>query len=193
MPVTLQQFNYFAQYVLPSLDGHWMKDSIAITYLEGNFPTPQKALLPKNCGPAALSALFGLGVLQYLPGHALEMWKGLNRRDMEKALLELDLPFDRLHSSWPVFGLCLIQWQGPWLERCFNGSSLAYTHWVAVVENYVFDTNWGEWLPKNVWEECVVYNLLAAHKGNEGWKPLTAYEFHRRSDYATNSSCSSRR
>lgn len=94
---------------------------------------------------------------------------------MERALRSFGLQFKRCPNKWPKFGLCFVHWSGPWSNK-HPSEILRRTHWVAVVEDYVFDVNWAGWLPKQNWEEIIVEELLDRHALAHGWEPLTAYE-----------------
>ncbi len=95
---------------------------------------------------------------------------------MESAMTLVGAPFAKQHAHWPDAGLCLIQWTGPWSARPYRGSNLSQTHWVATACGFVFDVNWGSWLPKQNWEEVVLPELLLRRPSATGWEPLTAYE-----------------
>jgi hypothetical protein len=154
-----------------------MRDSIAISYLEAKLPTPSVTVLPQCCGPAALSALFGLEAISSLPPQSLNGGRGLNRRDMEHALLNLGLKFNRRQNCLPQFGLCLVQWEGPWIKRSYRGNDLIYTHWITVAHGYIFDVNWAGWLPVHIWEETVAADLIRCRRNATSWRPHTSYDF----------------
>tara|TARA_R110002049_G_scaffold284015_1_gene464538 strand:+ start:814 stop:1350 length:537 start_codon:yes stop_codon:yes gene_type:complete len=163
--------------VLPALDDHWLRDSLAVLFLEQHLQLFDNTTITKSCGPASLAAFVGAArveSLEHLAAKGLCSW--MNRRNMESTLRELGLPFTKHGETLPGLGIAMIQWQGPWSKNAYRGSELSHTHWIAVAENYVFDVMWGRWLPKSVWQEVIVDDLLR-QKGAHGWKPLTGYEF----------------
>lgn len=172
-PITActDSLNKFEQQVLPALEGHWMQDSHAVSFLEQNLPVPSQS---SACGQAAIEALLGSKAASYVRLKEDKLWT--NRTEMESALRRAGAEFDKRMAWWPRRGLCLIQWQGPWLDRSFRGSDLKLTHWVSVANDYVYDVNWAGWLPKHVWEDVVVYELLSEQEASFGWRPLTGYE-----------------
>lgn len=174
---TIHTLCLFSDAVLPALDDHWLRDSLAVLFLEQHLHQCNNSSVSKACGPASLAAFVGASRIEKLSHVATRgLCDWMNRRDMEASLRELGLTFTKQAQTLPRFGISMIQWQGPWLKHVFRGSNLAQTHWIAVAENYVFDVIWGSWLPLSVWQEVVVDDLLR-HKGAFGWKPLTSYEF----------------
>ena len=161
----------FEAHVIPAIEGHWLRDSLAVDFLEQHLPWTVSGDEPLACGPAAFGALFGSVQAENLRISRPQM----NRKEMESAIRGIGASFSRRQNHWPTRGLCLIQWQGPWLDRVFRGSNLQFTHWVCVAHGYVFDVNWSGWLPKSIWEEVVVHDLLHHHR-SAGWEPLTGYE-----------------
>ncbi|HEX4086924.1 MAG TPA: hypothetical protein VHY22_18560, partial [Chthoniobacteraceae bacterium] len=130
-----------------------------------------------TCGPTSFAAITGCSVsaaLPYFPSASVRPWT--NRTDMERALFEAGFDYSRKPDDWPTAGLCLIQFTGPWTERGFEQAALKYTHWVAVLGEYVFDVNWSGWLPRENWEEIVLEELLTFIPATSGWRALTGYE-----------------
>ena len=95
---------------------------------------------------------------------------------MERVLFEAGFDDVRKHTEWPTAGLCLIQFAGPWTGRGFAQAALAYTHWIAILGEYVFDINWSGWLPRENWESVVLDELLNCFPTATGWRVLTSYE-----------------
>lgn len=157
----------------------WLCHSLALTYLEGLTPCNETSSSVPNdagCGPMAFAALAGVSrneLAKYFPDVCDRSWT--NRRDMENAFRAFGLEFKKQANSWPTVGLCLIHWTGPWSSG-HHTQILKRTHWVAVIDDYVFDINWQGWLPKENWEDVVVDELLRSHPRSNGWTPLTAYE-----------------
>jgi hypothetical protein len=172
----LSRLENFREQVVPLLAGHWLRHSLALSHLESIAIAVQPEDEKFGCGPVAFGALVGISseeLIEFFPESEHRLWT--NRRDMEKALRTFGLQFRRCKKHWPKFGLCFVHWSGPWTNG-YPVEMLRRTHWVAVVEDYVFDVNWGGWLPKQNWEEIIVEELLSYHAFAEGWEPLTAYE-----------------
>lgn len=170
------RWSYFLNKVRPSISDHWLCHSIALTYLE-SLDALNNQISEVGCGPTAFAAMAGIPVdelLGYFPDMGDLPWT--NRKRMEQALQSFGWSFTKTQDEWPKLGLCLIHWCGPWTDRGYAHGILQRTHWVAVVADYVFDTNWRGWLPKENWEDAVVSELLQAHETAYGWKPLTCYE-----------------
>lgn len=168
------QLQRFFDYVLPALDEHCFRHSLAVSYLQTMYDEPQP--VDVGCGPTAFSALFGVRsdqLHEYFPEIRERPW--INRRDMEYALRERGCTFAKLDAGWPTIGFCLIHWHGPWTTRGYAHAILKRSHWVAVAGDYVFDVNWHGWLPKENWEDVVIPELLANCEAN-GWQTLSAYE-----------------
>jgi hypothetical protein len=170
------KIGYFFQYVLPAIENHWLRDSIASTHLEcmDDSLDEFEAL---GCGHLAFAALAGIRVREveiFFPQSGDRVW--VNRIEMERALRQFGWQFKKTASRWPNIGLCLIHWYGPWTSRGYAHGILQRTHWVAVLGNYVFDANWHGWLPKENWEDVVVAELLQNQDKAQGWIPLTGYE-----------------
>jgi hypothetical protein len=167
----------FRTRVLPALSDNWLRHSLALSYLESLRKDDCASWRTTACGPSAFAVLAGIAEDQmesYFPNSSSRSWT--NRREMEHALHRCGMPFSRQGKAWPRLGLCLIHWKGPWTEAKFPAAVLQRTHWVAVVEDYVFDVNWRGWLPRENWEDVVVTELIRGHANAVGWQPLTAYE-----------------
>jgi hypothetical protein len=167
---------YFFDYVLPVLSDHWLRHSIATTYLESMYGS-QLDEENVGCGPVAFAALCGVSVADlpmYFPRSPDRAWT--NRSQMEQAIENFGWSFIKVSSGWPKLGLCFIHWSGPWTERGYAHAILQRTHWIAVIEDYVFDVNWRGWLPKENWEDVVVPDLLQCQRNACGWMPMTSYE-----------------
>lgn len=167
----------FVEHIIPSLSGSWMRHCVALDQLEAFYPVTAGAGGDFGCGPAAFGAIAGIPsdeVAQYFPNSNERLWT--NRQHMEKALQSFGWRFTRVSDAWPQLGLCLVHWRGPWTKSQFAAAIMPRTHWVAVVDEYVFDVNWGGWLPRENWEDIVVSDLIRRHHKADGWEPLTAYE-----------------
>lgn len=165
-------FEALRSHVLPAVEGYWRADAVVTTFLDSRLSTPSNGDRESSCGRSALTAFFGPSAADRVLGTKQESWT--NRRTMESALKKLGVSFEKRHGDFPKQGLSLIQWRGGWSGRDFRGSGLLHTHWVAVVEQYVFDVNWPSWLPLHCWEELVARNLMTARNAT-GWSVLTSY------------------
>ena len=154
--------------VLPSVGDHWLRDSVAVDFLDRSLGEGSSF---ESCGIASFATFFGK---ENALRHLSQSWT--NRTQMGKALINVGARFKFKKHSFPSRGLCLIQWTGPWVESSFRGSDLAYTHWIAVAENYVFDINWGGWLPFTAWEDVVIHSLLRCNDKATGWTILSSFE-----------------
>jgi hypothetical protein len=130
-----------------------------------------------SCGPVAFAALAQLQLetaLLLFPEVRQQPW--INRVMMERALRAVGYDYVRASNTWPLFGLCLLHFTGPWTQRGYPAAILQNTHWVAVFGEYVFDINWNGWLPRSNWEEVIIENLLAQKALADGWTVMTSYE-----------------
>lgn len=154
----------------------WLYDSKAVTALESLLPSPPKSI-DSSCGEQAFLALFPrMSDSAMLPFGDTFKKGWLNRRDMTKMLRAAGTVFEVVPGELPTLGLALIEWTGAWDTESFWGSDLRHTHWVAVVDGFVFDVNWSGWLPRNIWEEAVLDDMISGMKGATGWRPHTGYE-----------------
>lgn len=169
------RISHFRSELWPRLAGDWLGAGFAVDYLASSMPDMHtKEAFDLGCGQLAFAAFVGISSAEsklYFPNR-----KWTNRKDMESALQGAGWPFEKRTGAWPQCGLCLVHWVGPWTSRNYAPAILQHTHWVAVIEDFVFDANWGAWLPKQNWEEVVVETILRHHSKASGWKPLSAYE-----------------
>lgn len=168
----IQVFERLRSVVLPSVEDYWRADAVVATFLDDHFSVQSGLPRHGNCGKVALSAFFGgKAVEDAMYGHA-HPW--MNRTAMANALKHLQVDFTKLSGEFPDFGLSLIQWLGIPGARAFRGSELMHTHWVAVVEDHLFDINWPAWLPRGNWDELVAQELMARN-GATDWTVLTSF------------------
>lgn len=172
---TLRMIERFRQGYTGAHQGCWRHECVAVSALEAALPIRHFSATV-SCGEAAFYALFpetGRGSDRFDRAFAKE-WT--NRRDMEGALTAVGSSYTVLRSQLPTVGMALIEWTGSWKLERFWGSDLRRTHWVAVVDGLVFDVNWGGWLPKEIWEDVVVSEIIAQIPGATGWQPHTGYD-----------------
>lgn len=160
--------------VAPSVEGYWRADAVVTAFLDCNLPGYAVDHDQATCGLASLSAFFGSQAAARATQGSEVPW--MNRRMMEKALTSLGMTFDRKSGVMPDQGVVLLQWHGAWSRRNYRGRNLAYTHWVSVIDGYVFDVNWPGWLPFESWERLVLDELLERRRA-AGWDVLSGYEF----------------
>ncbi len=94
---------------------------------------------------------------------------------METCLKKLGANFLKHQGRIPPQGLALLHRVSNYPKKSYRGSFLADTHWVAVVDDYVFDVNWPQWLPSKHWKSLVGKPLASVH-GDEAWEIVTGYE-----------------
>lgn len=134
-----------------------------------------------NCGPAALCAVLGKTPAEIRP-HLLdfETKHYMNPTLMLGVLRGLDVKHQLVHRTddpelapvWPSFGLCRVQWHGPWTRPGVPmRARYRQTHWIATSVSKergltVFDVNAlagiPDWIPLRMWSEKLVPWLLQA-------------------------------
>ncbi len=157
--------------VYPSVEGYWRADAAIAAYLDSTMPPVGTGR--EQCGPAALAALFGREHIEPVVATLSTPW--INRRSMESCLRRIGAPFRKHPCEVPAQGLVLLQRIGLKEQRSFRGSFLVDTHWVAVVDDFVFDVNWPSWIPSSHWKGLVGEPLASQH-GALDWKVVTGYE-----------------
>ena len=104
-----------------------------------------------NCGPVSFATTAGLEVcrvMRYFSHFEKKPWTNLTQ--MRRAFAETGIETTTLKRAWPIRGVALIQWLGPWTERdFFAGWTLEHTHWVAVEGQLIFDYTQREWLHRD--------------------------------------------
>ena len=155
----------------------WMYESLVISALDMALPPPSLPHQNPNCGVQAFRALFpraGAAADNEFNHANASGW--MNRRNMEAALKKVGGNYRVLPRQLPRTGLALIEWTGTWRSEGFWGSDLKHTHWVAMAEGFVYDINWSGWLPRKIWEEVVLDDVIANLPKATGWRPHTGYE-----------------
>lgn len=137
-----------------------------------------------NCGPGALATMTGLkpeNVLPHIP--RFQERRYTNPTMMAHAIrsLGLRIKFARMQTHLTEYGLCRIQWHGPW-TRPGVPAAAAYrkTHWIGamIIEDiqWVFDINCG-WVEALEWEQETVPGLVKMHPGADGkWSATHRWE-----------------
>lgn len=142
-----------------------------------------------SCGHAALAAILGREVCDVWQAarHEFEGRAYVSGPAMENALSKLRpgnwRPGAARGQEFPVRGLVLMQFEGPWMARGLPlGAQLAHTHWIATVRSpeniMVYDINnrGGEWMSRGPWEWETLRDLLAHQKRATGWHVRRSYE-----------------
>lgn len=135
-----------------------------------------------NCGPGAIAAIMGLTLDEVRPLMGdFERKRYTNPTLMWDTLGRIGRPWSRMRAplTWPVHGLCRIQWHGPWMDEGVPiAARYRHTHWVAARSApgaiAVFDINAisvGGWLPLKVWGDELVPWIIAeaVPRGNGAW------------------------
>lgn len=125
-----------------------------------------------NCGPAALAAIAGLTLDEVRPHLGdFETKRYTNPTLMWSAMKSIGLRWrmSRNTTAWPVYGLCRVQWEGPWTAPGVPiRVRYRHTHWVgaATVNGQVgvFDVNalgnGSGWSSLKDWSEVLVPWIL---------------------------------
>ncbi len=137
-----------------------------------------------NCGPAAIAAICGLTLDEVRPHMGDFEARGYTNPTLMWAVLrsigikwwEVKPP-----GPWPEYGLCRVQWEGPWTEPGVPmRARYRHTHWVGAHtresgEIGVFDINaignGSGWSSLNDWREKLVPWILkeCVPRANGSW------------------------
>lgn len=151
-----------------------------------------------NCGPSALAAIVGLTLVEVRP-HMGDGWPGYtNPTCMFEALTSVGRPWQRVKTSqlsgaaahMPRWGLCRIQWHGPWTAMGANPRwAYRHTHWIGAAKRRdgggigVFDVNCvhespgSGWVSLEDWSRTVVpYITAEIPRATGGWHITHAIE-----------------
>ncbi len=130
-----------------------------------------------NCGPGALAAIMNMTldeVRPHIPG--FDQKRYTNPTMMNEALRSIGRPWWKIESP-PTYGLCRVQWEGPWTEPGVPmRARYRHTHWIAIQnprhasmlnqihrEAGIFDINAmnvGGWIAYSDWATILVPWLL---------------------------------
>lgn len=146
-----------------------------------------------NCGPTALATICGLTLDEVRPLFGPK-WPGYtNPTAMRNALRASGLQWTEIEPpTWPRWGLCRIQWEGPWTQPGVPiRARYRYTHWIGAAreprsdEQGVWDVNALEngtgWCSREIWSERLAPVLAADHdkRATGDWHVTHAIEVHR--------------
>jgi hypothetical protein len=133
-----------------------------------------------NCGPGALAAVLGITLDEVRPHMGdFERKHYTNPTLMFDALRSLGVTYKSRKGpnpgagcwDWPIFGLCRIQWEGPWTKPGVPiRARYRHTHWIGVshplhsTSTGIFDinciNNGSGWVSLGEWRNLVVPWLL---------------------------------
>lgn len=147
-----------------------------------------------NCGPTALAASLALTLDAVRDLFREFAGKGyVSPSDMEAAI---NLATFRIAKRWPggieggnsypLHGVALIQFDGPWRYGDTKNAkwAMCHTHWIATkcVDRhwFVFDCNQFGWLPMAEWERQTLPRLLVHDRARNGdWWLLHSWEIRK--------------
>jgi hypothetical protein len=162
-----------------------------------------------NCGPTALAAIAGLTLDEVRPHlQGFDDKRYTNPTMMFGALQSIGRPWQRIRTSplsgaaahMPWWGLCRIQWHGPWTAEGANPRwAYRQTHWIGAAKRKtdggligvgdigVFDVNCVNETPDSGWVsledwQCSVVPFITADipRASGGWHITHAIEVERR-------------
>jgi len=147
-----------------------------------------------NCGPSALAAITGLTLDEVRPHMGDFEQRGYtNPTLMRSALRSIGRPWveiDPRERPWPRWGLCRIQFLGPWTEPGVPmRARYRFTHWIGAASRGAGDVgvwdvnaigNGTGWCARSDWERVIVPELVAGYRrANGGWHITHAIEVER--------------
>lgn len=126
-----------------------------------------------NCGPGAAAAILMMTLDQVKPHFDATGFPGKRYTNfpMMKAVLDsVGVAYRKSLPEWPSYGLCRIQWEGPWTSpKAPAVARLRHTHWVGAAtredgEVGIFDinaiNNGTGWTRLQAWSDIVVPWIL---------------------------------
>jgi len=151
-----------------------------------------------NCGPGALAAICGLTLDEVRP-HFGPSWPGYTNptamlnalRSTGRRWYSCEGPSRLAPPSWPRWGLCRIQWEGPWTQPGVPmRARYRYTHWIGAATDPrrgvgIFDVNvlanGSGWCSLEDWSTRIASALAKDHdrRASGGWHITHAIEVTR--------------
>lgn len=132
-----------------------------------------KHVFGANCGPVSAAAALGedvCDVMRWFPHFMNPEQRFTNLTTMRNALSSKGICHRVLRQQFPIHGVALIQWLGPWTSRdFFSRWSLRHSHWIAVSGNFVFDYLDETWRTLVDWERQLVPWYLEQMPQAAGW------------------------
>lgn len=150
-----------------------------------------------NCGPAAICAVTGMTLNELRPHlgdfeqkhytNPMLMFETLKRLGVRfEVTIRADAPGEAM--GWPAFGLCRIQWGGPWTKPGVPmRARYRRAHWIAACcardSVGVFDVNAlnsGGWISFEDWKRVILPAILEMHPRADGtWWVTHGIEVYR--------------
>lgn len=126
-----------------------------------------------NCGPGAAAAIVRMtldGIRPHFAAVDFEKKRYTNFPMMKAALTSIGIQWRKSFPEWPSYGLCRIQWEGPWTSpKAPPQLRLRHTHWIGAAttpdgNQAAFDinciNNGSGWVRRKDWEDLVVPWIL---------------------------------
>ena len=149
-----------------------------------------------NCGPGALAAIceMTLDEARRHVGSEFERKRYTNPTLMLAALRSTGMRWSSIsvpresRTAWPLWGLCRIQWEGPWTKPGVPmRARYRYTHWIGAASRGagIFDVNalanGSGWCSLEDWSAILAPALATGHdkRATGGWHITHAIEVAR--------------
>lgn len=118
-----------------------------------------------NCGPGTLAGICGstprdaVGIL----GAEFERRRATTEIMLREGLKALGVSWRDREPGWPEYGICRIQWDGPWIEDPDPFEKLGHSHWIGAATRdlsspMIFDINAisvGGWISLREWDQVL--------------------------------------
>jgi hypothetical protein len=144
-----------------------------------------------NCGPGAIAGICGETperVVQML-GPKFQKLNGTTEIMLREALDRLDISWSDAPADLPDYGICRIQWDGPWIDHPDPFEKYRHSHWVGVATRglphpMIFDINAisvGGWISLSEWDAVLRPWLLSIAEPDApgGWWISETLKIHR--------------
>lgn len=158
-----------------------------------------------NCGPTSVAAICGLTldeVRPYFAAAGFDAKRYTNPKMMHEVLNAIGRPWQRVKTSQPSgaaahmpwWGLCRIQWHGPWTDPGANPRwAYRQTHWIGAAKRKedgsigVYDCNamapsadGSGWTSLEAWSEIIApWIIRGIPRATGGWHVTHAIEVGR--------------
>ena len=147
-----------------------MKSLIPKVYFDANQAQEAHDTLGANCGPGAIA-----GMCLTTPEKAVAaigqgfLDKGYTTENMlRRGLQNLNVRYYRVKPCLPGYGICRVNWRGPWSTSKNPIDALRHSHWIGAMtkglpQAMIFDINAisvGGWIPFIEWKNSLVPWLL---------------------------------
>ncbi|MBZ0161750.1 MAG: hypothetical protein K8H74_03465 [Notoacmeibacter sp.] len=146
-----------------------------------------------NCGPGAVAAICGLTLDELRPHMGdFESKHYTNPTLMWSVLRSIGARWSmRRSGGWPDYGLCRVQWEGPWTKPGVPPrAAYRFTHWIGAARRRdgaigIFDINaignGTGWASLADWERILVPHILenCVPRADGGWHLTHVVEIER--------------